>query len=173
MEKINSAPTSLTVEQEQWIKQWLCKWGNWTRTSGDNWRTLNSIGRMMNSLTATPTPDPICTDEQGVIISQLINGFLATADKELQFIIYGYYVHKKTVNRLSTILLGEVKPRLMQPCSGKSELRKPSKRTLLRYINKRLDYANSILYDLLRNAPDLTGKITKNQETSPKQQNHY
>ncbi|MDG6894540.1 antitermination protein [Volucribacter amazonae] len=155
---------TLTPEQEKWLKEWLFKWGAWVRTGRLDKRQVNIIARLMESVTPSDPQDPICTDDEGVMISKMIDEFFLTQDKELHFIIYGYYVNKMTVNRLATILSDDIQPRLMQPCHGKSEVRKPSKRTVLRYVSNRLNLANAIIHEMLLKGFIILKKVTKKRK---------
>ncbi|TNG94858.1 antitermination protein [Pasteurellaceae bacterium USgator11] len=145
---------TLTAEQEKWVKEWLYKWGTWVRSGRLDKFQVSIIGRLMESVISSEPSDPICADDEGLMISQCIDQYFTEADKELHFIVYGYYVNRMTVNRLAVLLFDDIEPRLMQACCGKSSLRKPSKRTVLRYVQARLDLANRILHEML-----LTGFI--------------
>lgn len=161
---MNLSTLTLNNEQEKWVKEWLYKWGAWIRTGRLDKREVNIIGRLMDSMIPGQAQEPICNDEEGLMISKVIDEFFLTQDKELHFIIYGYYVNKMTVHRLMTILYDEIKPRLMQSCSGKSDIRKPSKRTLLRYVKERLDLANAIIHELLLKSFIILKSAVKNRK---------
>ncbi|TCJ96165.1 hypothetical protein EV694_1717 [Volucribacter psittacicida] len=164
MSELILSELTLTPEQEKWLKEWLFKWGAWVRTGRLDKRQVNIIARLMESVTPSDPQDPICTDDEGLMISKMIDEFFLTQDKELHFIIYGYYVNKMTVNRLATILADDIKPRLMQPCHGKSEVRKPSKRTVLRYVSNRLNLANAIIHEMLLKGFIILKKVTKKRK---------
>ncbi|SMB88037.1 Phage antitermination protein Q [Pasteurella testudinis DSM 23072] len=145
---------SLTKEQEKWVIGWLEKWGAWVRSGRlDKWQ-VNILGRLMDSVIAGEPSDPICADDEGLMISQCVDQYFTEADKELHFIVYGYYVNKMSINRLAVMLFDEIEPRLMKPCAGKTNVRKPSLKTVKRYVQERLDLANIILHEML-----LTGFI--------------
>ena len=139
----------LTKEQELWVKEWLYKWGAWIRSGRLDKRQVNIIGRLMQSVISADPQDPICTDDEGFAISLAIDQFFAKMDKELHFIVYGYYVNKMTTHRITTLLYDEIQPRLMRGVAGKIAHRKPSHRTVNRYVNERLDFANTIIHELL------------------------
>ncbi|MFU2131646.1 antiterminator Q family protein [Gallibacterium anatis] len=145
----NLSDLQLTYEQEQWVKAWLYKWGAWIRSGRLDKRQINIIGRLMDSVIPAAPLEPICTDEEGLMISQMIDEFFTTQDKELHFIIYGYYVDRLSVNRLSVLLFDEIEPRLMRAYAHKSSVRKPSLKTMKRYVKRRLDLATAIIHELL------------------------
>ncbi|KAA6208032.1 antiterminator Q family protein [Avibacterium paragallinarum] len=147
--KLNLSELKLTSEQEKWVKEWLYKWGAWINTGRLDKRQVNIIGRLMDSVTPSEPQRPICTDEEGLMISQMIDEFFTTQDKELHFIVYGYYVENMSVNRLSVLLFDEIEPRVMKPCVHKPSIRKPSLKTVKRYVKCRLDLATAIIHELL------------------------
>src|SRR5699024_3108876 len=154
----------LTNEQEKWVKAWLCKWGAWIRSGRLDKRQVNIIGRLMDSVTPADPSDPICTDDEGVMISQMIDEFFTTQDKELHFIVYGHYVDKMSVNRLSVVLFDEIEPRLMKPCMNKPSIRKPSLKTVKRYVQCRLDLATAIIHEMLIKGFIILKNVAKNRK---------
>lgn len=141
----------LTKDQEVWVKEWLYKWGAWIRSGRLDKRQLNIIGRLMQSVLPANPQDPICTDDEGFAISIAIDQFFGKMDKELHFIVYGYYVNKMTVNRLATIIHEQTEEKEMQACAGKCDIRKPSHKTIKREVKERLEFANAIIHELLVN----------------------
>lgn len=139
----------LTSEQEKWVKEWLYKWGAWIRTGRLDKRQVNIIGRLMDSVVPSEPQSPICTDEEGLMISRMIDEFFTMQDKELHFIVYGYYVNRMTVHKLVTKLQDVIEPRLMRGAEGKPNIRKPSKRKLIEYVKQRLELATAIIHELL------------------------
>ncbi|KGQ27300.1 antitermination protein [Gallibacterium anatis] len=154
----------LTNEQEKWVKEWLCKWGAWIRSGRLDKRQVNIIGRLMDSVTPADPSDPICTDDEGLMISQMIDEFFTTQDKELHFIVYGHYVDKMSVNRLSVVLFDEIEPRLMKPCMNKPSIRKPSLKTVKRYVQCRLDLATAIIHEMLIKGFIILKNVAKNRK---------
>lgn len=65
----------LTQEQELWVKEWLYKWGAWIRSGRLDKRQVNIIGRLMQSVQPADPQDPICTDDEGLAISIVIDQF--------------------------------------------------------------------------------------------------
>lgn len=154
----------LTSAQEKWVKEWLYKWGAWIRTGRLDKRQVNIIGRLMDSVIPVEPQSPICTDEEGLMISKMIDEFFNSQDKELHFIVYGYYVNKMSVNRLSTLLFDEIEPRVMKHCATKSSLRKPSLKTVKRYVQCRLDLATAIIHEMLLKGFIILKNMAKNRK---------
>ncbi|NBI40178.1 antitermination protein [[Haemophilus] felis] len=142
----------LTQEQELWVKEWLYKWGAWIRSGRLDKRQVNIIGRLMQSVQPADPQDPICTDDEGLAISIVIDQFFASMDKELHFIVYGFYVYKMTINKLATKIYEQRGEQEMQGCAGKPDIRKPSHKTVKREVKERLELANGIIHELLVNA---------------------
>lgn len=140
---------NLTVEQEKWVKEWLYKWGAWIRSGRLDKRTVTILGRLMDSVIPQGPDVPMCSDDEGLMISRIIDEFFYTQDKELHFIVYGYYVNKMTVHRITTLLFNEVQPRCMRGARGKKEIRKPSHKTVSRYVKERLDLATRVIHEML------------------------
>lgn len=154
----------LTSAQEKWVKEWLYKWGAWIRTGRLDKRQVNIIGRLMDSVIPAEPQSPICTDEEGLMISKMIDEFFNSQDKELHFIVYGYYVNKMTVHRITTLLFDEIAPRAMRGAEGKASIRKPSKTTVKRYVQCRLDLANTIIHELLVKGFIILKNMAKNRK---------
>lgn len=154
---------ALTKEQEKWVKEWLYKWGAWVRSGRLDKRQVNIIARLMESVQPAHHNEPMCDDDEGLMISRVIDDYFTRADKELHFIVYGYYVNRLSINRLATLLFHEIEPRLMRPCVGKSEIRKPSKITVKRYVQCRLDLANAIIHELLLTGFVILRKCAQNR----------
>lgn len=152
---------SLSPQQEIWIKEWLYKWGAWIRSGRLDRRQVNIIGRLMQSVLPSEDDESICTDEEGLLISFVVDQFFSKMDKELHFIVYGYYVNTMTTHRITTILFDEIQPTLMRGSARKKNNRKPSHRTVNRYVKQRLELATAILYELLVKAfaVEKVGKI--------------
>ncbi|MFQ1014832.1 antiterminator Q family protein [Avibacterium paragallinarum] len=162
--KLNLSELKLTSEQEKWVKEWLYKWGAWINTGRLDKRQVNIIGRLMDSVTPSDPQRPICTDEEGLMISQMIDEFFTTQDKELHFIVYGYYVENMSVNRLSVLLFDEIEPRVMKACVHKPSIRKPSLKTVKRYVTRRLDLATAIIHELLLKGFIILKNVAKNRK---------
>lgn len=162
--KLNLSELKLTSEQEKWVKEWLYKWGAWINTGRLDKRQVNIIGRLMDSVTPSEPQRPICTDEEGLMISQMIDEFFTTQDKELHFIVYGHYVDTMTINKLATELHEVIEPRVMRGVKGKPNIRKPSKRKLIEYVKQRLELATAIIHELLVKGFIILKNVAKNRK---------
>lgn len=162
MSKRYLSDLKLTEEQEEWVVEWLEKWGAWVRSGRLDKRQVNIIGGLMDSVIASDPSDPICSDDEGLMISQCVDQYLQRSDEELHFIVYGHYVNMMAVHRLATLLFDDIQPRIMQPCTGKRNMRKPCHKTIKRYVQARLDLANAIIHEMLVNGFTILRNIAKN-----------
>ena len=139
----------LTEEQEEFVDEWMYKWGAWVRSGRLDKPELNIIAKLMQSAIPAEPGEKMCDDETGYMISQTIDKFFAKNDRTLHYIVFSYYVNKNTINRIAVKLrenCGEIK---MQPCAGKSDIRIPSLKTVKRNVEKELKLAKAIIHELL------------------------
>ncbi|SEQ73906.1 antiterminator Q family protein [Basfia succiniciproducens] len=139
----------LTGEQEEFVDEWMYKWGAWVRSGRIDKPGLNIIAKLMQSAIPSDPSEPMCDDETGMMISEIIEQFFLKHDSLLHFIIFSYYVNKRTVNFIATKMREKCGAVPMQPCAGKSNIRVPSKLTIRRNVEKELNFAKSIIHELL------------------------
>lgn len=139
----------LTTEQEEFVDKNMFPWGTWIRSGRIDKSGLNIIAKLMQSAIPGEPSEQMCDDETGMMISQTIEQFFRRYDSVLHYIVFSYYVNKRTVNFIAVKLrenCGEMK---MQPCSGKSNIRVPSLKTVRRNVEKDLKLAKAIIHELL------------------------
>ena len=139
----------LTEEQEEFVDEWMFKWGAWVRSGRLDKAQVNIIAKLMQSVASAEPGEQTCDDETGYMISQIVDRFFAKNDRTLRFIMFSYYVNKNPINRIAVKLRensGEVS---MQPCTGKSNIRVPSIDTFKRNVKKELSLAKAIIHELL------------------------
>ena len=143
------AELTLTEQQEEFVDEWMFKWGAWVRSGRLDKAQVNIIAKLMQSVASAEPGEQTCDDETGYMISQIVDRFFAKNDRTLRYILFSYYVNKNTINRIAVKLrenCGEMK---MQPCAGKSDIRIPSLKTVKRSVEKELKLAKSIIHELL------------------------
>ena len=139
----------LTTEQGEFVDRNMFPWGTWIRSGRIDKSGLNIIAKLMQSAIPGEPSEQMCDDETGMMISQTIEQFFRRYDSVLHYIVFSYYVNKRTVNFIAVKLrenCGEMK---MQPCSGKSNIRVPSLKTVRRNVEKDLKLAKAIIHELL------------------------
>lgn len=139
----------LTDKQEEFVDEWMYKWGAWIRSGRIDKPALNIIAKLMQSAVAAEPSEPMCDDEAGIMISQVVEQFLVKNDRTLHFVIFSYYVNKRTVNFIANKLRENCSAISMQPCAGKSNIRVPSLKTVKRDVEKDLMLAKAIIHELL------------------------
>ncbi|MGF7433112.1 antiterminator Q family protein [Pasteurella bettyae] len=139
----------LNSQQEEFVDEWMYKWGAWVRSGRIDKSQLNIIAKLMQSTIPAEPSEPMCDDETGMMISQVVEQFFVKNDRTLHFIVFAYYVNKRTVNFIATKMREKCGAVIMQPCAGKSNVRVPSLKTIKRNVEKELDLAKSIIHELL------------------------
>ena len=141
--------SELTIEQEEFVDRYMYQWGAWVRSGRFDKPQLNIIAKLMQSVIPAEQNEPICDDEIGMMISEVIERFFLKNDRTLHYIVFSYYVNKSTINHIAVKLrenCGEIK---MQPCAGKPDIRTPSLKTMKRNVEKELKLAKAIIHELL------------------------
>ncbi|MFC1015243.1 antiterminator Q family protein [Pasteurella multocida] len=139
----------LTQEQEYFVDKWMDMWGNWIRTERFDKTQFNIIGRLMQSVTPSEPSEPICDDDVGMMISQIVDQFFMKHDPAMRFIVFSYYVNKCTINKIAVTLRNNSDEVPMQPCAGKSNIRVPSLDYFKRQVKNELIIAKAIIHELL------------------------
>ncbi|HDR0955899.1 TPA: antitermination protein [Pasteurella multocida] len=126
-------------------------WGNWIRTERFDKTQFNIIGRLMQSVIPSEPSEPICDDDVGMMISQIVDQFFMKHDPAMRFIVFSYYVNKCTINKIAVTLRNNSDEVPMQPCAGKSNIRVPSLDYFKRQVKNELLFAKAIIHELLVN----------------------
>ncbi|HHE3654171.1 TPA: antiterminator Q family protein [Pasteurella multocida] len=140
---------TLTEEQEHFVDKHMDMWGNWVNTEKLEKAQCNIIARLMQSVTPSEPSEPVCDDDVGMMISQIVDQFFAKNDKVVRFIVFSYYVKKCTINKIAVTLRNNSNEVPMQSCAGKSKIRVPSLKTFKRDVEKALKMAKAIILELL------------------------
>ena len=139
----------LTMEQEKFVDENMYAWGAWIRSGRIDKVKLNIIAKLMQSAIPSEPSEPMCDDDTGMMISERIEKFFKNNDRLLHFIIFSYYVNKRTVNFIAVKLRDNCGEMKMQPCAGKSNIRVPSLDTYKRKVKKELNVAKAIIHEFL------------------------
>ncbi|HHE3465229.1 TPA: antiterminator Q family protein [Pasteurella multocida] len=142
---------TLTEEQEYFVDKWMDMWGNWIRTERFDKAQFNIIARLMQSVIPSEPSEPICDDDVGMMISQIVDQFFMKHDPAMRFIVFSYYVNKCTINKIAVTLRNNSDEVPMQPCAGKSNIRVPSLDYFKRQVKNELLFAKAIIHELLVN----------------------
>lgn len=140
---------TLNEEQERFVDEWMYKWGAWVRSGRIDKSQLNIIAKLMQSVIPAEPSEPMCNDDEGMMISEIVEQFFVKNDRTLHFVVFAYYVNKRTVNFIANKLRENCGTISMQPCNGKSNIRVPCLKTVKRNVEKNLMLAKSIILELL------------------------
>lgn len=155
---------TLTAKQEAFVDEWMFKWGVWVNSGRIDKRGLNIIAKLMQSVVPVEPSDAICTDEEGMMISEIVEQFFTKNDRTLHYIVFAYYVNKATIHRIAVKLRENSDGVAMRPCNGKSNVRIPSLKTFQRNIEKELMLAKAIIHELLLTGFVILRKCGQNAE---------
>ncbi|MBE8597886.1 antiterminator Q family protein [Xenorhabdus sp. BG5] len=141
----------LTKEQHDWIDGWLNLWGAWVYSGRIDKRQINMIYKFMVSVEPRKNPDrPICNDDDGMLISQVVDSVMFI-DRKAYGILLSYYAHGASKLSISSYYHRVADSRKMMTRSG-GRLKKPSLRTCRREVDEILNASVYLLYQPLKNA---------------------
>ncbi|MDH2365447.1 antiterminator Q family protein [Providencia rettgeri] len=154
----------LTKEQFDWLNGWLELWGAWVH-SGNGGRMINMIYKFMRTVEPNSTPSrPMCSDDDGMLISQVVDSIIATDEQAYQ-ILLSYYACGASKLSISSYYHKVAKPRKMQTRGG-NRLKKPSFGTCRNEVDEKLKACQWLLYEPLRNAMNNRKRVAKTKKIS-------
>lgn len=154
----------LTTEQYRWIDGWLQLWGAWVQTGRIDKSMINMIAKFMATVEPQQTSRPVCSDDDGMLISQVIGSHLKAIDENAYKMLLAYYVYQSSEIRIATWQHAIACPRLMRTRGG-NQYKKPSMSTVRREVKDVLNASLFCLYQPMQNAfivRDNAKKIAKN-----------
>lgn len=157
---------TLTEDQERFVDEWMFKWGAWVRSGRLDKTQVNIIAKLMQSVIPANPSEPICNDDEGLMISDIVERFFVKNDRTLHYIVFAYYVNRTTIHRLAVKLRKNSPAMAMRPCIGKADIRIPSLKTFQRQVKKELMQAKAIIHELLLKCFVLLQNNPQNAENS-------
>ena len=82
------AELTLTEQQEEFVDEWMFKWGAWVRSGRLDKAQVNIIAKLMQSVASAEPGEQTCDDETGYMISQIVDRFFEKNDRTLRFIMF-------------------------------------------------------------------------------------
>ncbi|MEQ1964354.1 antiterminator Q family protein [Xenorhabdus khoisanae] len=150
----------LTKEQQDWIDNWLNLWGAWVYSGRIDKRQINMIYKFMMSVEPRKNQDrPMCNDDDGMLISQVVDSVMFI-DQKAYGILLSYYAHGASKLAIASYYHRTAKPRKMMTRSG-GRLMKPSMGTCRREVDEILNASIYLLYQPLRNAFNSRKRVEK------------
>ncbi|PHM52506.1 antiterminator Q family protein [Xenorhabdus sp. KK7.4] len=150
----------LIKEQQDWIDGWLNLWGAWVYSGRIDKRQFNMIYKFMMSVEPGKHQErPICNDDDGMLISQVVDSVMCI-DRKAYGILLSYYAHNASKLAISTYYHKVASPRKMMTRSG-GRLKKPSMGTCRNEVNEILNASLYLLYQPLKNAFNSRKRVEK------------
>ncbi|SUB63230.1 Phage antitermination protein Q [Plesiomonas shigelloides] len=154
--------TTLSQEQYRWVDDWLQQWGAWVYSGRLEKRMSSLIARLMEA--ADPTrvmpSRPMCNDDDGLLISQVVDRVLIDDEKALG-ILLSYYAFGSSKRAIACYQFSTAKPRKVMLGRGYEGWRKPSFRTCQRQVDQILDVSLCMIYHELYPAINERKRATK------------
>ncbi|HAT2607115.1 TPA: DUF1133 family protein [Kluyvera intermedia] len=150
----------LTNDQHEWLNGWLELWGAWVYSGRLEKRMSSVIAKFMES--AEPgriLTRPMCNDDDGMLISQVVDSVMLI-DKKAFGIILSYYAHGSSRYSISSYYHKVASPRKMTGRGGE-EIRKPSLITCRREVDEILNASLFLLYQPMVNAFNNRKRVDK------------
>ncbi|MBD2791744.1 antiterminator Q family protein [Xenorhabdus szentirmaii] len=150
----------LTKEQQDWIEPWLNLWGAWVHSGRIDKSQMNMIYKFMMSVEPRKNQDrPICNDDDGMLISQVVDSVMRI-DQKAHGILLSYYAYGASKLSIASYYHRIAKPRKMMTRSG-GRLMKPSRGTCRREVDEILNASVYLLYQPLQNAFKTRKRVEK------------
>ncbi len=154
---MNVVDMKLSPEQYRWVDDWLQLWGAWVYSGRLEKRMSSMIARFMEAADPTRvTPSrPMCNDEDGMLISQIVDRVLVI-DKKALGIVLSYYAFGSSKRAIACYQCSTAKPRKVMLGRGYEGWRRPSLSTCRREVDQVLDASLWLIYRELH--PALIGR---------------
>lgn len=141
----------LTSDQHRWIDGQLQLWGAWVQTGRIDKSMINMIAKFMATVEPQQCSRPVCSDDDGMLISQVIGTHLKAIDENAYKMLLAYYVYQSSEIRIATWQHAVACPRLMKTRGG-NQYKKPSISTVRREVKEVINAALFCLYQPMQNA---------------------
>lgn len=143
---MNIRQLELTKEQHDWINGWLELWGAWVYSGRLEKRMSSVIAQYMATVEPSGTPSrPMCNDDDGMLISQVVDSALKI-DKKAFGILLSYYAHDSSKRAIASYYHATAKPRKIDRGRLGEGWRRPSLGTCRNEIDEILKATLWILY---------------------------
>jgi len=148
---MNVREMGLTKEQHDWLNAWLELWGAWIYSGRLEKRMSSVIAQYMATVEPQSYPDrPMCNDDDGMLISQVVDSVLRI-DTKAMGILLSYYSHNSSNRSIASYYHKSAIPRKMSGRGG-DKIKKPSLVTCRREVDEILTASLWMIYQPLYNA---------------------
>lgn len=143
---------NLTKEQQDWINGWLELWGAWVYTGRLEKRMSSMIAQWMESVEPSRVMTrPMCNDDDGMLISQVVDSVMRIDTKALGILI-SYYAHGSSKRAIASYYHKTAKPRKIDKGRLGEGWRKPSEETCRKEVSQIINASLFMLYFPLQSA---------------------
>ena len=150
----------LTKDEYDFVNNWLELWGAWVHSGRLNVRMINMIYKFMKTVEPDGNPTrPMCSDDDGMLISQVVDSIIAT-DEQAYKILLSYYACGSSKLSIASYYHSVANPRKMNTRAG-GRVKVPSLRTCRREVDEKLKACQWLLYEPLRNAMNSRKRVAK------------
>lgn len=148
---MNVAQLKLTKEQHDWVNGWLELWGAWVYSGRLEKRMSSVIAQYMATVEPQKYPDrPMCNDDDGMLISQVVDSVMYIDTKAIGILI-SYYSHGASKRAIASYYFATAKPRKMSTRGG-DQMKKPSFGTCRNEVDQILEATVWLLYQPMQKA---------------------
>ncbi|HDU2654255.1 TPA: DUF1133 family protein [Yersinia enterocolitica] len=148
---MNVTQLKLTKPQHDWINGWLELWGAWVYSGRLEKRMSSVIAQYMATVEPQGSPSrPMCNDDDGMLISQVVDSVMRIDTKALGILI-SYYSHGASKRAIASYYFATAKPRKMSTRGG-DRMKKPSFGTCRNEVDQILEAAVWLLYQPMQKA---------------------
>lgn len=151
---MNISDMKLTPEEYRWVDDWLQMWGSWVYSGRLEKRMSSVIAKFMEAADPTrvmPTR-PMCNDDDGLLISQVVDRVIASVDKRALGVLLSYYAHGSSKYGIASYYHKTANPRKVECRRGGVRMRAPSLATCRREVEQLLESSLWMVYQGLHPA---------------------
>lgn len=148
---MNVLDMKLADDEYQWIDGWMQLFGAWVYSGRLDRRMSSVISRFMDNADpsrAMPTR-PMCSDEDGLLISKVVDRVIAPVDERALGILFSYYALGSSEYAIASYYHRVSAPRKMETGRGGRGWRKPSINTCRNEVKASIDASLWIIYQEL------------------------
>ncbi|AYH33245.1 antiterminator [Pectobacterium parmentieri] len=157
---------NLTKPQHDWINGWLELFGAWVYSGRIEKRQSSVIAQFMERVEPSGVMSrPMCNDDDGMLISQVVDSVMAIDTRALG-ILLSYYAHGSSKRAIASYYHKAARPRKIDRGRLGEGWRKPSEETLRKEVAQILEATLYILYTPLQNAFKSRKRVAKIKHVS-------
>lgn len=152
---------NLTKEQHDWLNGWLELWGSWVYSGRLEKRMGSMIAQWMESVEPSRVMTrPMCNDDDGMLISQVVDSVMRIDTRALGILI-SYYAHGSSKRAIASYYHRTAKPRKIDRGRSGEGWRKPSEETCRKEVAQIINASLYILYTPMQNAFNSRKRVQK------------